>query len=55
MVTALELLIKANAKKLEINDLVDTVGRSVDFVEFDPLAIGWQGKSRGYQALVGKV
>ena len=52
MVTALALLIKANAKRLETNDLVDMAAKSVGFVEVCLLAIGPQGKSRGCRALV---
>ena len=53
MVTALALLIKANAKRLETNDLVDMAAKSVGFVEIYLLAIGRQGKSRCCRALVG--
>ena len=53
MVTALALLIKANAKRLETNDLVDMAEKSAGFVEVCLLAIVRQGKSRGCRALVG--
>ena len=52
MVTALALLIKANAKMLEANDLVNMEEKSVGFVEIGLLAIVRQGKSRGCRALV---